>query len=290
MKPIKHSKIKNTGILFELLVRQITLEVLNGDKTEHAKTLVKEFFAPSTELNKELRLYELLVNEKYSNENRAERFIDTVLESHKRLNTKQLSREKYNLIKRISECFDLQEFFSSPIRNYKTFASVYKVFESIRMDSYDIKDVFNAKVTLIENITAPPHSSTATSDTKNNQLLENYKKQEKDLRLLTYKILIESFNKKYTNLDPAQQMLLREYINNINNTSKFADYVNSQVPKIVKALKEFKSNISDRVTQIKLNETITLLENINVKRGVKDGVVSALMVSYELIKELKRIK
>ena len=46
MKKIKHAKVKNTGVLFELLVRQITLEVLNGDTTENAKRIVKEFFAP----------------------------------------------------------------------------------------------------------------------------------------------------------------------------------------------------------------------------------------------------
>lgn len=289
MKPIKHSKIKNTGILFELLVRQITLEVLNGDITENAKNIVRQFFAPSTELNKELRLYELLLNEKYSNENRAERFIDTVTEAHRKLDIKQLVSEKYNLIKRINECFSVDEFFSSPIRNYKTLASIYKVFESIRAESYDIKDVFNAKVTLIENITSKPHSSNSVVN-QNNALIENYRKQEKDLRLLTYKILIESFNKKYIYLDTHQKELLREYINNINNTSKFSEYVNKQIPSIVKTLKQNLTEITDNVTKIKLKATIQLLESASVKRGVKDNIVSALMLSYQLIKELKQIK
>ena len=110
MKRVKHSKFKNTGILFELLVRQITLEVLNGDTSEKAKKIVSEFFSPKTELNKELRLYELLIKEKYKSESRAEKFIDTVNEAHNRIDQKQLHREKYNLIKKINESFNMDEF------------------------------------------------------------------------------------------------------------------------------------------------------------------------------------
>ena len=154
MKKIKHSKFKNTGVLFELLVRQITLEVLNGDKTENAKNIVREFFAPSTELNKELRLYDLLLKEKYSSETKADRLVETVCEAHTKLNYAKLSKEKYNLIKEVAEKFDLEQFLSSPISNYKVLASIYKVFESKRDEKYDIKDIFNSKITLIENITS----------------------------------------------------------------------------------------------------------------------------------------
>jgi hypothetical protein len=223
MKKIKHSKVKNTGVLFELLVRQITLEVLNGDKTENAKNIVREFFAAGTELNKELRLYDLLLKEKYNSESKAEMFVDTVSQAHSKLNEIKLSKEKYNLIKQINEKFELEQFLSSPITNYKVLASIYKVFESKKSENYDIKDVFNSKVTLIENIIARP--STKTNKIEDNKLIESYKQQDKDLRLLTYKILVETFNKKYTNLDSKQKNLLKEYINNISNTSKFKDYL-----------------------------------------------------------------
>ena len=128
MKKIKHSKVKNTGVLFELLVRQITLEVLNGDKTENAKNIVKEFFASGTELNKELRLYDLLLKEKYNSESKAEMFVDTVSQAHSKLNEGKLAKEKYNLIKQINEKFELEQFLSSPITNYKVLASIYKVY------------------------------------------------------------------------------------------------------------------------------------------------------------------
>jgi hypothetical protein len=285
MKKIKHSKVKNTGVLFELLVRQITLEVLNGDKTENAKNIVKEFFAAGTELNKELRLYDLLLKEKYNSESKAEMFVDTVSGAHSKLNETKLAKEKYNLIKQINEKFELEQFLSSPITNYKVLASIYKVFESKKADNYDIKDVFNSKVTLIENIIARP--STKTNKVEDTKLIESYKQQDKDLRLLTYKILVETFNKKYTNLDANQKNLLKEYINNISNTSKFKDYLSVELPKIVSELKSIKSKIQDKVTTIKLSETISILEKMKMGKSITDGQVSSIMLSYELIKELK---
>jgi hypothetical protein len=286
MKKIKHSKVKNTGVLFELLVRQITLEVLNGDKTENAKHIVKEFFASGTELNKELRLYDLLLKEKYNSESKAEMFVDTVSQAHSKLNENKLSKEKYNLIKQINEKFELEQFLSSPITNYKVLASIYKVFESKKSENYDIKDIFNSKVTLIENIISRP-AVAKTNKTEDTKLIESYKKQDKDLRLLTYKILVETFNKKYTNLDEKQKGLLKEYINNMSNTTKFKDYLAVELPQIVKELKTIKSKISDKVTTIKLSETISVLEKMKIGKNVTDSNVSSIMLSYELIKELK---
>jgi hypothetical protein len=272
-------------VLFELLVRQITLEVLNGDKTENAKNIVREFFGPTTELNKELRLYDILLKEKYSSETKADRLVETVCDAHTKLNQLKLSKEKFNLIKEVSAKFDIEQFLSSPITNYKVLASIYKVFESKRENSYDIKDIFNSKITLIENITSKP--SQLVKPTEDKKLIETYKQQDKDLRLLTYKILVETFNKKYTNLDDSQKNLLKEYINNITNTTKFKDYVGIELPKIVAELKSIKSKVEDKVTTIKLSETISVLEKMKMGKSVTDGQVSSIMLSYELIKELK---
>jgi hypothetical protein len=164
-------------------------------------------------------------------------------------------------------------------------ASIYKVFESKKSENYDIKDVFNSKITLIENIIARP--SVKTNKVEDNKLIELYKQQDKDLRLLTYKILVETFNKKYTNLDSKQKNLLKEYINNISNTSKFKDYISVELPNIVSELKSIKSKIQDKVTTIKLSETISVLEKMKMGKSVSDNQVSSIMLSYELIKELK---
>jgi len=248
-------------------------------KIKHSK------FKNNTELNKELRLYDILLKEKYNSETKADRLVETVCDAHTKLNQSILSKEKFNLIKEISAKFDIEQFLSSPITNYKVLASIYKVFESKRAQGYDIKDIFNSKITLIENITSKPAQQIQPTDDK--KLIESYKQQDKDLRLLTYKILVETFNKKYTNLDDSQKNLLKEYINNISNTTKFKDYVGQELPNIISELNGIKAKLKDKVTQIKLSETISVLEKMKIGKTVSDSQVSSIMLSYELIKELK---
>lgn len=285
MRKIKHSKFKNTGFLFELLTRQITVEILNGSE-EKAKGIIKEFYGRGTELSKELRLFNLLINEKYNTEVKAEKFIDAILEAHTKLNYKTLQREKYNLVKAIKENFDIDNFLSSPVTNYKILASIHKLFEGKKADVLDIKDVFDSKLTLVEHISS--NSQTTLKD-KQDKLVEEYRKQEKDLRLLTYKILVETFNKKYTSLDEHQKGLLREYINNVTNTSKFNDYFEKELIKTITTLHEMYKGMKDKITKIKLRETINVLKKQKIGKKISDEQVSALMMSYELIKEIKNV-
>jgi hypothetical protein len=285
MKKIKHSKFKNTGFLFELLTRQITLEILNGSE-EKAKEIIKEFYGRGTQLSKELRLFSLIINEKYNSEAKAEKFIDVVLEAHTKLDYNKLQREKYNLIKSIKENFEINNFLSSPVTNYKILASIHKLFEGKKNDVLDIKDIFDSKLTLVEHIST---NSESTLKAKEDKLVEEYRKQEKDLRLLTYKILVETFNKKYTTLDKSQKGLLREYINNVTNTSKFNEYFESQLIETITSLHSMYKGMKDKITKIKLRETINVLKKQKIGKKITDSQVSALMMSYELIKEIKNV-
>ena len=284
MKKVKHSKFKNTGFLFEILTRQITLEVLNGSE-EKAKEIVKEFFSGKTELAKELRLFNLLINEKYNSESKAEKFIDAILEAHTKINYSKLKREKFNLVKSIKETFEINNLLSSPVTNYKILASVHKLFEGKKNDILEVQEAFDSKITIIEHIS----TSTPTLKQKEDKLVEDYKKQEKDLRLLTYKILVETFNKKYTSLDASQKGLLREYINNITNTSKFGEYFEKHLVKTITELHTMYKGMKDKITKIKLRETINVLKKQKLGKKITDEQVSALMLSYELIKEIKNV-
>ena len=153
MRKIKHSQFKNTGFLFELLTRQVTLEIINGSE-EKAKGIIREFYSKGTEMSKELRLFNLLINEKYNTESKAEKFIDVVLEAHTKIDYKSLQREKYNLVKAIKENFEINNFLSSPVTNYKILASIHKLFEGKKNDILDVKDVFDSKLTLVEHISS----------------------------------------------------------------------------------------------------------------------------------------
>ena len=285
MKKIKHSKFKNTGFIFELLVRQITSEIMSSNKSV-AETILKEHFNSKKELSKELKLYQYLINEKYNSETKAEKFIDTIIEARKRLDEKKLTKEKYNLIKEIKETYNIDEFIKSPISNYKTLASIYKVFEVATIDEqFDPTDIVSSRFTIAENIIS---SSIQNKDSKiKNAVLEEYRKQDEDLRAISYKILVESFNTKYKNLTTEQKTLLKEYINNINNTGKLNDYVGNEVTKLVANLKEVGGKLTDKVTRIKLAETIANVKKIKSVKKIKEEHLSAMMMTYELLSELK---
>jgi len=286
MKKIKHSKFKNTGFIFELLVRQITSEIMSANKSV-AEKILKEHFNSKKELSKELKLYQYLINEKYNSESKAEQFINTICEARKRLDEKKLIKEKYNLIKEIKETYNLDEFIKSPISNYKTLASIYKIFEiTTTDDQYDPTDIVSSRFTIAENII---NSSIQNKDVKvKDAVLEEYRKQDDDLRAISYKILVENFNNKYKNLTEQQKGLLREYINNINNTGKLNEYVSNEVTNLVNSLKEVGSKITDKVTKIKLAETISNIRKIKSVKKIKEQHLSAMMMTYELLNELKQ--
>jgi hypothetical protein len=285
MKKIKHSKFKNTGFIFELLVRQITSEIMSSNKSV-AEKILKEHFNSKKELSKELKLYQYLINEKYNSESKAEQFINTILEARKKIDEKKLTKEKYILIKEIKETYNLDEFIKSPISNYKTLASIYKIFETVTSEeSFDPTDIVSSRFTIAENII---NSSIQNKDVKvKDAVLEEYRKQDDDLRAVSYKLLVESFNNKYKSLTSEQKSLLREYINNINNTGKLSEYVNNEVSKLVDSLKEVGSKINDKVTKIKLTETIANVKKIKSVKKIKEQHLSAMMMTYELLSELK---
>jgi len=286
MKNIKHSKFKNTGFIFELLVRQITSEIMSGTQNSKAEKILKEYFSAKKELSKELKLYQYLINERYNSESKAQKFVETVCEARKRLDEQKLTKEKYNLIKEIKEIYNIDDFIKSPISNYKNLASIYKVFEaSITKESFEPKDIVNSKFTIVENII---NSSIENKDKKiDNRVMEEYKKQDEEVRMLSYKMLVENFNKKYNNLSLGQRNLLKEYINNINNTGKLKEYVNNEVNTLSEGLKAVGSKINDKVTKIKLAETISNIKKIKTVKRLRESHLSALMMSYELLKELK---
>jgi hypothetical protein len=285
MKNIKHSKFKNTGFIFELLVRQITSEILVNKSKPVAERILKEFFSSTKEIGKELKLYQYLINEKYNSESKAEHFIDTVCQARKRIDEVKLAKEKYNLIKAIKEVYNIDEFIKSPVSNYKALASIYKIFEvTVSTEMFEPKDIVGARFTIIENII---NSSIENKQQKiTDKALDEYKKQDVEVRLLSYKFLVENFNKKYKNLSTPQKTLLKEYINNMNNTGKLNEYVGNEVTKLLNSLKEVGSKINDSVTKIKLAETMVNIKRIKSVKNIKETHLSAMMMTYELLKEL----
>ena len=280
----KHSKIRNTGILFELLTRQITVDVLNNDKKGSAAKILKEFFNKKTQLGKEYELYRVLTVENYTSEIKANHLVDAVVKARQKLNNSQLKREKYNLIKEIKRNYDINDFFMARIPNYKVNASIFKVFDS-NTDGNPASEV-DSRFTIVEHVTRKQISNKK----EDKKLVEGYKKQEKDLRLLAYGILVEKFNKKYSSLSKSQKKLLKEYINNISNTNSLKEFIESETIKVKTKLQSFLPKVNDKVTKIKLKEAINQADTLVKGRIVEDKQVVTLMRYYQLVKELENVK
>ena len=280
----KHSKIRNTGILFELLTRQITVDVLNNNQKAAAAKILKEFFNKKTQLGKEYELYRVLTTENYTSEIKANHLVDAVVKARQKLNNSQLKREKYNLIKEIKKNYDVNDFFMSRIPNYKVNASIYKIFD-VNYDSNPASET-ESRYTIVEHVTRK-HISHKRKD---KELVEGYKKQEKDLRLLAYGILVEKFNKKYSSLSKQQKKLLKEYINNISNTNSLKEFIESETIKVKSKLQSILPDVDDKVTKIKLNEAVNQAETLMKGRIVEDKQVVTLMRYYQLVKELENVK
>jgi len=280
----KHSKIRNTGILFELLTRQITVDVLNNNKKAQAAKILKEFFNKKTQLGREYELYKVLTTENYKSENKANHLVDAVVDARKKLKETSLKREKYNLIKEIKKNYDVNDFFMARIPNYKVNASIFKLFNS-NLNENPAQKTEN-RFTIVEHITR----KTISNKKKEKAITEGYKKQEKDLRLLAYGILVEKFNKKYSSLSKEQKTLLREYINNISNTNSLKEFIESETVKVKSKLQSFLPAVDDKVTKIKLNEAVNQADTLMKGRIVEDKQVVTLMRYYQLVKELKNVK
>ena len=282
---VKHSKIKNTGILFELLSRQITVDVMNNDDKSKSVEMLKKFFNEKTELGKENQLYQVLLKENYNSSHRAEKLIDAVIRAREKLQNKKLRTEKYNLIKEIKENYIVEDFFRARIPNYKVYASIYKKFLAETTPVFDPVDEVDSTFSIIEHITRNKVKSKNTDS----QIISEFKNEDKDLRLLSYQLMVDNFNGKYKSLNSMQRNLLKEYVNNISNTNSLREFINNEVVKIKQILNKILPRVTDDITKIKLTEAIKQVDTLSKGRIVKDKQVVSLMRYYELIKELHNV-
>jgi len=282
MKKLKHSKYKNTGILFEMLVRKLTSETMTSDKSITID-IIKKYFGKNTELAKEIKLYNAMLKEQFKSEAKALEYIRSLKEAYNRLNKSTLRRERYNLIKEISNNFKLNQVSKIRVPNYKLLASAFIIFEND--DADNPKQMMECKSNIVDSII----TERAQTEKQKDSVLEMFKAQPKDQRLLTYELLVDKFNSKYSVLDESQKLLLNKYITNVNDTEVLKEYIQTIIPSIKSGLKAHVSKINDPATKIKverLSEMLCDVENINI---VKESHVLNLLRYFDLIKELNGV-
>ena len=277
---IKHNKYKNTGILFELLVRKITADTLSNGNSK-AASLVKKYFTKS-ELANENKLYQTINNSISLSEGKAEAVLSTVLELSKKLDRDRLAKEKYNLIKEIKENFDLNDFFQAKIKDYKLLASTYVLFESVNNKGFgNPESIITSKITILEHITSTPDSKISLSP-----IVEELMSLDKGTRSLAYKIMLEKYNTKFDGLSKEQKEVLKEYINSASDAPKLKEFLNTKFKGISAVLKENVGKIEDPALKIKIQEVINLIDPILETRKLKDDHLVALLQYLDLSNEI----
>lgn len=280
---IKHNKFRNTGVLFELLVRQIASDTLANTDSKAVK-IVKKFFTNS-ELAKEHKLYHTVLTAPRLSEGKAESLINATVDQAKKLKKEELLKEKYNLIKEIKKHYNLESFFKSKVNNYKTLAAAYTLFEAAMENKFvEPKQIVINKLTIMEHITKKQLIENTDSEE-----LQNFNKEDKNVRLLAYRMLIEKFNSKYSDLSDRQKLVLKEFINNISNPEHLKTYINENLNKVKTELTNLAKQVNDKTTEIKLNEVITLIKPISAKSSVKDDHLVTLLQYQQLAEEIKKV-
>lgn len=284
MKKSSHSKIKNTAILFELLTRQVAADTIKGVENSPALSIIREFFKSNSILSKELVLYQTLLNERYNTSEKANYLLNTAVKLRNKIKAEQLKDKKYALIKEVKKHYDLKEFFKTNINDYKIYASIYRVFEGVSIAK--VSEVVQSRYTIVEHLT---RKSTKATDTKQ-EIVENYLEQDEEVRLLAYKLMIDKFNEKYAGLSIKQKNILKEYINNISNTTTLKNFIVKEGEVVSKALNKIIPTVKDKVTAIKLAEVRNISDKFKKIKTVKEEHVLSLLLYHELLKELKNAK
>ena len=280
MNKIPHSKYRNTAILFELLIRKITSEMISENNSQ-AINILKKYFT-GTEIAKENRLYQTLLKNQNLTESKSNTIIETISKLSSKLDRKKLSKEKYNLIKEIKASYDIEDFFKASIDNYKTLASVYTLIESNFVEDPHPSIIINAKTNLLEYLV----ESTTPKET---QIYQELSQMDKGDRFLIYKVMLENFNKKYHDLGEEQKIILKTYVNNISNSPSLKEFINKKFTSLKKSLIENSNRIEDQVIKIKVNEIINFINPILESKKMKDDYVISLLQYIELNEEISKL-
>lgn len=278
---IKHSKYKNSGILFELLIRQITSDMMYTRESK-AISILKKFFT-NTEISKELSLYNSLLQASNLSESKANVLISTITEQALKLNKQKLEKEKYNLIREIKKHYNLDDFFKAKVKDYKVSAAIYTLLEAAATKSIvSTEQIINNKLTLIEHITRSPLND---SDP-----IQEFVNEDREIKIVSYKFLVEKFNTKYDSLSKEQKEILKEYINNVSETTQLKEFLNKKLAQVKVLLEKLNTNVTNKVTKIKLTEVIKNIHPISQRQSIKDDHLVSLMQYWQLVKELQSVK
>lgn len=270
--------------MYELLVKQITSDLVSR-KDSPAVDIIRKYYSGNTALTQEYRLYKTVEEGTNLTVVRADNLVSEVLKAARKINSKELADLKYSLISEIKSKYDLENFFSVTVPNYRSLAALYCLFEADRsLDLIDPQSIVSNKVTLLEYMTSrfQPKQEVET------KLIEEFASSDKDIRLLTFKILLQKFNERYVDFLPEQKQILKHLVS-MGSSKNLKEYLNEEIDKLNSQLSELSKKVSTGVEKIKLREALKILKPISNTDKVLDEHLVKILQFYDLVEELRKL-
>jgi len=264
-----HNKKRNVGIVYEQLVTTVSKAMVEKDQNTANKALriIKKYFAQGTELYREFRLFNALVQTQVSSDALASRILEeTKLASYK-YDLSKLRSEKSSLINEINKTFDKDVFYDTPVKNYKVLATIHTLMEEWRNENSDVvkRVQYESKLQewlMLEKDVAPIESLKTPS-----------------VNDLTVKIMRESFNKKFNdNLNEDQKQLLQTIAFG-SDEAKVRRIMCEQKATALTALQKYQRQCDSKVVEYKLPNAIRILETLDTDDTSDQNIAKFMTVS-----------
>lgn len=282
---IKHSKFKNIGLIYELLVKQITSDLMDRKDSPAVNILRKYYTNSNSPIVQEYGLYKVIAEGVDLTTVKANNLINAVLQAAKTINVRKLSELRYQMVSEIKEHYDVDKFFSVPVKDYKTLAALYCLLETERSGEFvDPKSIVYNKMTLLEHMIRRLQPQDQVVD----NILEEYSNYDKDLRLLVFKVLLEKYNEKYGKLLGEQKAVLKRFMS-IGSEKELQEYVNEEFSKLLSEIQQCQDRVPAGIEKIKLKEAMKMLQPVPATEKVGDDHIIKVLQFYDLLYELKKI-
>lgn len=277
-----HNKKRNTGLLYEFLVRTISQALVDDDKKKSAKALkiVKAHFKPGTELYKEFRLINSIMKTTVSSDAVASSILGEAKTAARSHDTSTLDREKSLLIRSINHQLNDDNFYDQHIKEYRTFATVQNLINDWRSTSPDLSRMAEYEDQVVKWLVSPKQES-------NEQVVTE---STAGSNRLLMKIMMKKLGEKYDGtLTTEQKSLIKAYAfsaaNDDDNKTvllKLKEIRENLLNSIEKYVDDNKNN--EKYLSDKLNEVKSQL--LNEVSAVDDTAVAEYMLYIKLIDEL----
>ncbi len=276
MIKFKHNKKKNSALLYEVLVLELTKSILRKDEELKVKiaSLIKETFRYDTALHQELKLYHSITTTKNAHPRTAERVLSEVVRQRKSLDEARLLAEQTHLVRQIKKSLPA-ETLENFVPNYKSLATIYQIFNQDTRQS--IKSRVLLENQIIKEMIVP--------------LTEVNQRELVPIDNLVYKTFTKKFNNTYsTELLKEQKSLLSKFISSfLDNGLELKVYLNEEVARLKKELKgslQLVEVASDDEMSTKVNKILAQLETYRAEQPEKEMVQNVIKIQG-LVHEIK---